>query len=100
MCHKISRHIRTAVASQLSLPTESIVLKYLDDENDELIISTDASLHAAIHFATSSGLNSLKVKVVFKLNDKVRQGAMQLRSLLQSSCSSNNTLLLATTSSM
>ena len=52
---------KTTVASHLALSVDGLVLKYTDDDNDEVVVSTDASLHAAVDYAKSAALTALKL---------------------------------------
>jgi CBS domain-containing protein len=56
--------LRTAVAAKLSVSVEQLLLKYIDEEGDEVVISSDAALADAVDFARSSGGVSLKVTAV------------------------------------
>jgi CBS domain-containing protein len=58
--------LKATVAEKLQVTvgadaTEDVVLKYVDDDKDEVIISTDVALRDAVEFARSSGLSTLKL---------------------------------------
>jgi len=53
--------LRTAIGAQLGIAGEELILKYQDDDGDDVAIDSDASLLAAVDFAKSSGLSVLKI---------------------------------------
>ena len=53
--------LRFAVADKVGKGLEEIVIKYIDDEHDEVTLSSDASLKEAIEFARNSGMTTLKI---------------------------------------
>jgi hypothetical protein len=53
--------LKVAVAEKLRVSVEGLTIKYIDDDQDEVVISTDASVKDAVEFARSSGLSALKL---------------------------------------
>ena len=45
--------------------THDIILKYIDDEKDEIIISSDSALKEAVEFARNTGISTLKLDIKF-----------------------------------
>ena len=59
-------HLSIAVAEKIGAPsTDGLIIKYVDDDKDEVVISTDASVKEAVEFARSSGLSALKITATF-----------------------------------
>jgi CBS domain-containing protein len=56
--------LRAAVATKLSVPVEQLLLKYVDEEGDEVVISSDGALADAVQSARNSGAASLKLHAV------------------------------------
>jgi hypothetical protein len=56
--------LRAAVATKLSVPVEQLLLKYIDEEGDEVVISSDGALADAVQSARNSGAVSLKLHAV------------------------------------
>jgi hypothetical protein len=54
-------HLKAAVAEKIKVPAKRLVLKYLDEDKDEVILSSDRSLRDGVDFARHAGLNSLKI---------------------------------------
>jgi CBS domain-containing protein len=55
--------LRGDVAKLLEVTVNDIVMKYTDEDEDEVIITTDAALRAAIDYGRSCQKNSLKLSV-------------------------------------
>jgi len=55
--------LQEAVAEKVDAPLELVVIKYVDEEKDEVILSSDSSLKDAVKFAKVSGLTCLKILV-------------------------------------
>jgi len=53
--------LKAAVADKLGVSTDGLTIKYVDDDKDEVVISTDASVKEAVEFARSSALTALKL---------------------------------------
>jgi CBS domain-containing protein len=53
--------LKIAVGDKLKVHPDRIVLKYLDDESDEVILSTDSSLKEAVEFARGASMTALKL---------------------------------------
>ena len=56
--------LRGVVASKLAVAAEQLLLKYIDEEGDDVLIGSDSSLVDAVDFARHSGATSLKVSVI------------------------------------
>ncbi|KAJ1400003.1 hypothetical protein B484DRAFT_406132 [Ochromonadaceae sp. CCMP2298] len=56
--------LRCTVSSKLSIPAADLLLKYTDEEGDEVVLSSDALLREAVDFARSSGSASLKIRAL------------------------------------
>jgi CBS domain-containing protein len=52
---------KVAIAEKMNVPKDGILIKYVDDEKDEILITTDGSLKDAVEFARSNGLTLLKL---------------------------------------
>lgn len=53
--------VRRMVAEKVALDETHIVLKYIDEEKDEVMLNSDASLKDAMEFSRSSGQPTLKI---------------------------------------
>jgi len=54
-------NLKAAVADKMLATPETIVVTFIDDDKDEVCISTDSSLRDAVEWATKSGLTTLKL---------------------------------------
>lgn len=55
---------KNTIASQIGVDPQQLVIKYQDDDNDEILIDSDTSLSSAVDFAITSGVNILKIKTM------------------------------------
>ena len=53
--------LRATIALKLSVPADQLLLKYVDEEGDEVVIGSDSALADAVHCVRASGGLSLKV---------------------------------------
>jgi hypothetical protein len=65
---KLTSNIFEKLEFDSSTLIENLIINYIDDEKDVVVISSDNSLKDAVEFAHSSGLTSLKISVTFKGN--------------------------------
>eukprot|EP01034_Spumella_vulgaris_P022022 gene22022-28116_t len=56
--------LKVLVSEKVSIPVESLLLKYFDEEKDEVTLSSDASLKDAVEFARSAGHMALKLTAI------------------------------------
>jgi len=55
--------LQLEVAEKLGLNSNLLIIKYVDEENDQVLISSDSSLADAVEYARSSNKYSLKLKI-------------------------------------
>ena len=55
------QQLKILVAEKLSVTSSALVLKYVDDDKDEVVLSTDSSLRDAVDFARQAGMTALKL---------------------------------------
>jgi hypothetical protein len=53
--------LKILVSEKVAIPVESLLLKYRDEEKDEVTLSNDASLKDAVEYARSAGHMALKL---------------------------------------
>jgi hypothetical protein len=53
--------LRSTVAQKLGVEKDALLLKYIDDEKDEVLLTSDAVLHDAIHGVRQVGSYSVKL---------------------------------------
>ena len=51
------------VAAKMQVKMENLVLKYVDDEQDTIALSSDSSLLEAVEFAQKANMSTLKLQV-------------------------------------
>eukprot|EP01037_Dinobryon_pediforme_P021549 gene21549-22443_t len=54
-------HLRTVVAEKLGVDKDALLLKYIDDEKDEVLLTSDSALHDAVHTVRQTGSYSVKL---------------------------------------
>jgi hypothetical protein len=55
--------LQLEVAEKLGLNSNLLIIKYIDEENDQVLISSDSSLADAVEYARSSNKYSLKLTI-------------------------------------
>jgi hypothetical protein len=81
--------------------THDILLKYTDDEKDEIIISSDTALRDAVEFARNTGLSNLKLDIKFVLMKHTSSvSSQQLKDGQKQSADTAETLLGASSNSI
>jgi len=58
--------LKMAVGEKLNVLSSSLIIRYVDDEKDEVIISSDSSLRDAVEYARSAGLPALRLTVTMQ----------------------------------
>lgn len=53
---------QSAIAKQLNLQPSEITIKYVDEENDEILVSSDTALSTAVDYAVAKNIGMLKIK--------------------------------------
>jgi hypothetical protein len=57
-------HLRSIVAQKLVVEKDALLLKYIDDEKDEVLLTSDEVLHDAIHGVRQTGSYSVKLVAI------------------------------------
>ena len=55
--------LKMAVGEKLNVFSSTLIIRYLDDEKDEVIISSDSSLRDAVDYARSANMPALRLTV-------------------------------------
>jgi len=55
--------LKMAVGEKLNLLSSTLIIRYVDDEKDEVIISSDSSLRDAVDYARSANMPALRLTV-------------------------------------
>jgi hypothetical protein len=55
--------LKMAVGEKLNVLSSSLIVRYLDDEKDAVIISSDSSLRDAVEYARSAGMPALRLTI-------------------------------------
>ena len=55
------QQLKILIGEKLNITSSSIILKYIDDDKDEVVLSTDASLRDAVDYARQAGMTALKL---------------------------------------
>lgn len=55
--------LKMAVGEKLNLLSSTLIIRYVDDEKDEVIISSDSSLRDAVDYAKSANMPALRLTV-------------------------------------
>ena len=53
--------LKIAVAGKLNVLSSALVLRYIDDDKDDVVLSSDGSLKDAVDFAKQAGMSALKL---------------------------------------
>ena len=53
--------LKIAVAGKLNVLSSALVLRYVDDDKDDVVLSSDGSLKDAVDFAKQAGMSALKL---------------------------------------
>ena len=53
--------LKIAVGEKLSVMSSALILKYIDDDKDEVVLSSDGSLRDAVDYARQAGMTALKL---------------------------------------
>ena len=58
--------LKMAVGEKLNVLSSSLIIRYVDEEKDEVIISSDSSLRDAVEYARTAGMQALRLTVALQ----------------------------------
>eukprot|EP01041_Mallomonas_annulata_P001711 gene1711-3313_t len=61
------KSLQEIISEKMEIPIDMLVLKYIDEDKDEVTLSSDASLREAVSFARSTGSVCLKLAASYRI---------------------------------
>jgi CBS domain-containing protein len=62
--------LKVAIAQRLKVAAEALLLKYVDEDDDQVLLDSDTTLRHAVEGSRSRGINSLKLSVTMKATER------------------------------